>query len=455
MTGHRPRRHDRGSVILIVVWALSIGAILLSSVQLFSYRQAMLGRQTLGRIQARWAARGGIEYTIAIMADHTMEPVQGDAFAMVNDLDAIADGRDGFEIGGRIVGGYDIRHHSDGQDWWGPMDEHSKININAAIDNPALLRSFQEISVDVVDAILDWIDDDDDERPMGAERHYYLSLSMPYEPRNSPMRDIAELELVAGVWPEHLRGEDWNLNNRLDPNEDDSDRTWPPDEPDGRLDGGWSQLLTTRSVSSGLTDSGLPRIDLSNTTPEELVARLGIDEEQAASLITFGRGANNTMAQLLTRQIKQIRTAAAADDRRVSRTPSAEPVLTNDELRTVFAETGRGAAGTRTAGKLNINTVSEEVLLQVLKDREYLADEIIYLRGSRPEGIASLVDLIEIPAFQDDPSTLAYLARIMDVRSSVYSITAKGRSRVGDAEIEIFAVVDRSTLPIRILEYRE
>ncbi len=454
MIGHRPRRHDRGSVILIVIWALSIGAILLSSVQLFSYRHAMLGRQTLGRIQARWAARGGIEYTIAIMADHTMEPVQGDAFAMVRDLDAIADGRDDFEIGGRIIGGYDIRHHSDGQDWWGPMDEHSKININAAIDNPALLRNFQDIPVDVADAILDWIDEDDEERPMGAERHYYLSLSMPYEPRNSPMRDIAELELVAGVWPEHLRGEDWNLNNRLDPNEDDADRTWPSDEPDGHLDGGWSQLLTTRSVSSGLTDSGLPRIDLGDTTTEELVERLGIDESTATSLITFGRGSNNSMAELLTRQMEKSRDAAPADAR-ARRTTSTGPDLTDDELRAVFAETGLGSTTASTPGKLNINTVSEEVLMQVLQDREYLADEIIYLRQSRPEGIASLVDLIEIPAFQDDPGTLEYLAGIMDVRSSVYSITAKGRSRIGDVEVEIFVVVDRSTLPIRILEYRE
>jgi len=442
MNGHRPCGHDRGSVMLIVIWALSIGAILLSSVQLYSYRQSMLARQTLGRIQARWAARGGIEYTIAIMADHTMEPVRGDAFAMVNDLDAIADGRDRFEIDGRIVGGYDIRHHSDGQDWWGPMDEHSKININAAIDNPTLLRNFQEIPVDVADAILDWLDEDDDERPMGAERHYYLSLSMPYEPRNGPMRDIAELELVAGIWPEHLRGEDWNLNNRLDSNEDDGSRTWPPDEPDGHLDGGWAQLLTTRSVSSGLTESGLPRIDLRNTTPEELVERLGIDETQAASVITFGRGSNNSMAKLLTRQMEQ-------------NTAGPRPDLTNDELRAVFAETGLGPTNALTPGKLNINTVSEEVLLQVLQNREYLADEIIYLRQSRPEGIASLVDLIEIPAFQDDPGTLEYLAGIMDVRSSVYSITARGRSRIGDVEVEIFVVVDRSTLPIRILEYRE
>ncbi len=444
------RRHRAGSVMLVVIWAIAIGALILSSVQLFSYRQSMLGRVALGRVQARWAARGGLEYAIAIMADHTVEPVPGDAFAMVRDLDAFADGRDSLVIGGRIVGGYDIRHHSDGITWWGPMDEHSKININAALENPTLLANLPNISPDIVDAILDWIDPDDEERTLGAERHYYLSLSMSYEPRNSRMRNIAELELVAGVWPEYLRGEDWNLNNRLDPNEDDALRTWPPDEPDQRLDAGWSGLLTTHSVSGGLAESGLPRIDLRSTTPEELIERLDITEEQAASLMSFARDANSRMSALLTRQIDQ---QAAARGNRGS--AGGEPTFTNDELRAVFAELTIGNSAQRTIGKLNINTVSETVLLQLLQDREYLADEIVYLRAGSPEGIASLVDLIEIPAFQDDPGTLQYIADIMDVRSNVYSITARGQSRIGDVEVEIFAVVDRSTVPIRILEYRE
>jgi len=448
-------RHRTGSVILVVMWAIAIGAIILSSVQLFSYRQSMLGRVALGRVQARWAARGGLEYAIAIMADHTIEPVPGDAFAMVRDLDAFADGRDSLVIGGVIVGGYDIRHHSDGITWWGPMDEHSKININAALENPTLLANLKDISPDIVDAILDWIDEDDDERALGAERHYYLSLSMPYEPRNSRMRNIAELELVAGVWPEYLRGEDWNLNNRLDPNEDDAMRTWPPDEPDQRLDAGWSGMLTTYSVSGGLAESGLPRIDLRSTTPDELIERLDITEEQAASLISFGKEANSRMSGLLTRQIEQQAAPPAARGSRGSTVASTEPTLTNDELRAVFAEVTIGDNTQRTIGKLNINTVSEEVLLQLLQDREYLADEIVYLRAGAAEGIASLVDLIEIPAFQDDPGTLQYIADIMDVRSNVYSLTVKGQSRIGDVEVEIFAVVDRSTVPIRILEYRE
>ena len=129
--------------------------------------------------------------------------------------------------------------------------------------------------------------------------------------------------------------------------------------------------------------------------------------------------------------------------------------FTNDELRAVFAEVTIGNTARQAIGKLNINTVSEEVLLQLLQDREYLADEIVYLRAGRQEGIASLVDLLEIPAFRDDPGTLEYIADIMDVRSNVYSITVRGQSRIGDVEVEIFAVVDRSTVPIRILEYRE
>ncbi|MHC4828483.1 MAG: hypothetical protein ACYTEY_18180, partial [Planctomycetota bacterium] len=84
----RPSSHDRrGSVMFIVMWALAVGALILSSLQLFGYRQAMQGRDAVARIQARWAARGGVEYMIAIMADHTLAPVPNDAFAMVRDMD--------------------------------------------------------------------------------------------------------------------------------------------------------------------------------------------------------------------------------------------------------------------------------------------------------------------------------------------------------------------------------
>ena len=34
----------RGSVVIVVLWAISIAAVITTSVQLFAYRQATLGR---------------------------------------------------------------------------------------------------------------------------------------------------------------------------------------------------------------------------------------------------------------------------------------------------------------------------------------------------------------------------------------------------------------------------
>ncbi len=109
----------------------------------------------------------------------------------------------------------------------------------------------------------------------------------------------------------------------------------------------------------------------------------------------------------------------------------------------------------RHPGKMNINTVSASLLRQLFFTTEYLADEIIYLRSSRQEGITSLVDLTDIPAFQEDVEAFSFVARNMDTTSSVYTISSRGRSWSGGTEVEITVVVDRSTLPIRILEYRE
>ncbi|MHC4415340.1 MAG: hypothetical protein ACYS0G_08660 [Planctomycetota bacterium] len=448
-TGH-PRR---GSVLLVVIWALSVAALVVSSVQLFGYRQAMLGREALARVQARWAARGGVERTIAVLADHTENPVAEDAFAMVRDMEYVA--ADLLEVAGQPLASYDIRYHADRKEWQGPMDEHSKLNINAAVETPNVLLGFEDMTPDIVDAIRDWIDENDDVQPQGAERDYYLSLSVPYEPRNAPMRSVAELELVAGIWPEHLRGEDWNLNNRIDANEDDGDRTWPMDDPDQELDGAWSALLTTYTSRGAPTASGLERISLGTADPEELQERLGVDEQQASALIAFGRNSGNRLEQLLTSHIEQQKAGEDLRNQRQSSTATSMPELEPEQLRAVFAETTMGDPDERGPGKLNINTISEQLLLQLLFTKEHLADEIVYLRNSRPEGITSMVDLVDIPAFQEDTATLEYLARLMDTTSNVYSICSKGRSWAGGVEVEIIAVVDRSTLPVRILEYRE
>ncbi|HHD56690.1 MAG TPA: hypothetical protein ENK89_03300, partial [Desulfobulbaceae bacterium] len=56
----------------------------------------------------------------------------------------------------------------------------------------------QEEAVSLVDALSDWLDEDDNERDHGAESGYYQSLKTPYVCRNGPLQYPEELLLVKG-----------------------------------------------------------------------------------------------------------------------------------------------------------------------------------------------------------------------------------------------------------------
>jgi len=55
------------------------------------------------------------------------------------------------------------------------------------------------LPLDIVPAIVDWLDQDSIESQGGAEADYYLRLIPPYEPRNGPMPTIGDLRLVKGI----------------------------------------------------------------------------------------------------------------------------------------------------------------------------------------------------------------------------------------------------------------
>lgn len=59
---------------------------------------------------------------------------------------------------------------------------------------------------EIVDALVDWLDADDQESDFGAESSYYHSLDPPYDCRNGPVAAIEELLLVKGITPQLLFG---------------------------------------------------------------------------------------------------------------------------------------------------------------------------------------------------------------------------------------------------------
>jgi hypothetical protein len=297
------------------------------------------------------------------------------------------------------------------------------------------------------------MDEDDEPGLLGAESDWYSGLPTPVTPRNGPFRHVLEVEMVAGVWGEFVRGEDTNHNFRLDPNENDALRSLPEDEPDGELETGWGGRLTVHSVDGGATASGQPRLYLRRTEPEVLADQCRIDIAQAELLVAYGKVDGNELEQLLTVPLTSINANGQIADESAS--PDVEP-LTNAQLVSVLAETTMLPLYERIPGRLNLNTASPDLirdLLEAIGLPDALADEIIYMRDSRAEGIASLVDLYQIQTMT--PDLLYTLSQLFTTTSNVFTVSVRGRSTVSAMEIEIIAVVDRSSVPVRILEYRE
>jgi hypothetical protein len=170
----------------------------------------------------------------------------------------------------------------------GLIDESARLNLNALLSfdldeeqQREMLMYLPQMTEDIADAILDWIDDDDEPRTYGAESESYPD----YLPRNGPLESLDELLLVAGVTPELLYGEDANRNGMLDPNEDDGALTAPFDNADGRLDAGWAAYLTIYSRESNLRSDGSAKIDLNQSLLTELYDQL--EEEFDADIAQF------------------------------------------------------------------------------------------------------------------------------------------------------------------------
>ena len=101
-------------------------------------------------------------------------------------------------------------------------DETGKIPLNKLVNgeeyNPDIkemlirLLSQPEFGLDerkvdeIVDAIKDWIDGDDEVTGYGAESSYYSSLDPPYKAKNAPFDCIEELLMVKGVTKEIFYG---------------------------------------------------------------------------------------------------------------------------------------------------------------------------------------------------------------------------------------------------------
>ncbi|MGI9457811.1 MAG: type II secretion system protein GspK, partial [Aeoliella sp.] len=155
-----------------------------------------------------------------------------------------------------------------------------------------LLMAMPGMTESIADAILDWIDTDDDPRDFGAERSYYSGLSTPYEPQNGPLESIDQLLRVRDVTPELLYGLDRNRNFTIDAAEAQTYAIEYVDNTTGSMNRGWVAYLTLRSAERNLRADDTPKIDVNGEDLEELRDQLTevLDDEQANFIIAFRQG---------------------------------------------------------------------------------------------------------------------------------------------------------------------
>ena len=260
-----------GSVLLLVVVVISM-----LTLAAFNFAQSMTTEMEAASmytldVQSRITADSGVEFVAALLGGH-----QTVAENLIHNpslfMGKVVSPSPHLRANSRFTIIAPVEHDSkSGAIRYGLMDESAKLNLNylpnmglSNDDISTMMLNIPQMTVEIVDAILDWIDADDTKNPYGAESEDYQQMNPPYKAKNGPLETIDELLLVKGITPTLLYGEDANRNGLLDPNENDGDKSPPLDNADGVLDHGFVAYFSVHGRESNRKKDGKLKINVND-----------------------------------------------------------------------------------------------------------------------------------------------------------------------------------------------
>ncbi|MBN2490885.1 MAG: helix-hairpin-helix domain-containing protein [Planctomycetes bacterium] len=485
----------RGSVLIVVLWALVVLGAGVFSVLHAARLELRVAHNHGDRVQARYLALAGVARAVAVIHE-----VREDRRVRTGDAEStlLADNPGGFrdvELGRGI---YRIVRTVGPGEGAGRVvhaleDEERRLNVNVAAARE--LARILGLTEDVAAALVDWRDPDDELTPMGAEAAYYAALSPPYRIRNAPFETLAELLQVRGVTPASLFGEDLNGNGILDPGEDDNG--------DGYLDRGWSALLTVASAVRNDDTRGTVRVNVATADAAALAGVDGLSTDLAQAIVEARRVRSLTsLVDLLeVRRVEKVERQDPTPARRPaapatpSRAPAAPPRAPDpaapaappppaapapaapDGSPPADASGGGGAVQYREVGEplisrellsrvadgltvrepvlegaVNINTAPAEVLACLDGMTEELAAAVVQHR-QRHGAFTTIVELLDVPGFTTD--VFRQVNPRIAVRSDTWRIVAEGELPSSGAFQRVVAVLRVGNRQPSTLYYRE
>jgi DNA uptake protein ComE-like DNA-binding protein len=298
---------------------LTLIVIVLSTMAAYSFTDLMIAYDeaaylNMDRGQAEMLVESGVEATRLILSKpRSIRNEMGGVFSNPNLFQAanVVPGLDAIERGNFTIlaPALDETGRFSGLRY-GLSNESARLNLNtlptlessgealtamtalagAALGDPAamegtdsenlarsLLMALPAMTEETADAILDFIDEDDEPRDFGAESEYYGARPSPYDAKNGPLDSVEELLLVKGVTPMMLFGADANRNGVIDAGEQQMNAAMAGQ--DGSMSLGWSSFFTVYSLENNKRDDGTPRVNVNGEDLETLYADLGVAME--------------------------------------------------------------------------------------------------------------------------------------------------------------------------------
>ncbi len=369
-----------GAVMIVVLFVVAILSLVTVSLLLLTRGELAAADAGQRGLQARAAAMSGIYRAMALLAEQGRDrEVWYDNPAVFQAQPLTAAGKGGWcftVFAGNPEDPHNLRY--------GLSDEAGKINLNTATE--PMLLALPGMTVELVDALLDYRDGDSETRPSGAEQDYYDALPQPYRIKNGPLATAEELLLVKGFTGSVVFGEDANRNGLLETNENDGEESFPPDDRDGQLYRGLVHLATAISYEPNLASDGSARININTAQPGRLATDLEAAgfEQQTIDFIVAARRANVQWPDpsALLEAVLDV-----PDPRARGRNVQIASGVGPGNLERVMDKLTTGGVvhpATRQEvlfGRVNLNTAPVEVLRALPGLEEGAAEQIVAIRG--------------------------------------------------------------------------
>ncbi len=303
-----PRRaggRRRGLILVVVLVMVALLALLAASYTFMVRAHFETVKAQAEQFKARMAADAGLQHAIVILRDDSGDLASWYDNEELHRRFLVYGGEDEAEGSQTLVQRSDQRTYDpqaeptlrvnlvgpnfdDPDDVrYGITDECARLDLNVATE-AQLLRLFREVipqdtdsEVDIaalVTSLIGW-------RTPGFTDVEYGLLDPPYRNRGAPFSTVEELLLVKGFTGWVVFGEDYNQNGLLEPNEDDGDESFPPDDGNGELFRGVAAYLTIWAQDANTSGDNRPRINLNMEDLERL--REDLEEDFDGDVINY------------------------------------------------------------------------------------------------------------------------------------------------------------------------